>query len=741
MNNLVNVKKNEIADISILKSNYKVYHTSYNDFSQGLLSVVSDGVYSYNSSNIRIDMNTLESEEIEELDKKVHSIMGIDNKKENLIVLEQVKNEKNKEDSEHFICLYNNKNRVFTHRFATNIRFGIVAIAILMHVSEDDRYIYTMGYVRHDSPSPYAVCRLDTKTGEFTNLYVNEKKDETLRFVCVSPGDKYIVVVLGSGRAICLDINSGNELYSDYNYIFRSYYGDNCISSHTDTVMAFTSFDRTIYVYDYISRQILSTVNISNINSYEYDRSSDLSPYESGYYSINPYINRNCDYLCVVYMEKNGSRVYADIVRASTQEVVHRISNTHHHFISDSFIDLLKEYSFHERDIKEIKYRYRKNVVYKNYSHISGLYIAYSPESGYIAAAGYEHVFRPVICSFDTKSFEMKKVIYGNEYVIQAIRIHQNKLTVYASTIHSYSTVNRWNIETGVLEDKHKSYNKDKVPTPERFVFYGKKYQVKLINDDRNIRIRDIHGNDIALISSPEARRFINFQYSNNPDAIYTKDDTASVYRWDIRKITEPGYRPFLAATDVGEYQHPKHHINESANGRYLAIKGKDYLYDTVEEKKLFRYKDILDYKEEAYVDNDLRFIMTGSDAMTVHVRAGTTNETLEDIHFLSNGRFVIETRPEKAAPNGWIHTNCPNDLNIYVKYNDGTTEVLNPGSKMRNDYLMKYSRRDMVRDIVFKNEKYIAHQKMIEDRTEWEMQKEKNQSQSQMLMLEQQKL
>jgi len=729
MNTLVTVKKNEIADMNILKSKYEVYHSPYTDFS-GLRTSICDGRYIYDSVNFRTDMNTLESEKLEGFEGKGKSTIGIDNKKENLIVIDEVKNEKEGEASDYYICLYNIKNKIFTHRFATNIRFGIVAIAILMHVSEDDRYIYTMGYIRHDSPTPYAVCRLDTKTGEFTNLYVNEKKGETLRFVCVSPGDKHLVVVLGSGRAICLDINSGNELYSDYNYIFRSYYGDKCNISHTDTVMAFTSLGRTIYVYDYISRQVIHTVHIQNINSYEYDRSSDFSPFESGYHNITPYIDRNNEYLCLVYREKNGSRAYADIVKASTEEVLHRISNTHHHYMNDCFTDQLKEYAFHEKDISEIKYLYRKNVVAKAYSNISGLYFAYSPESNYIAAAGYEHSYRPVICSFDTKSFEMKKVIYGNEYIIQAIRIHKNMLTVYARTIHSYSTINMWNLETGVLVDKHKSLNSEKAGNTDRFVFYGKKYQVRLINDNRYIKINDAHGNDIALISHPEGKKFINFQYSNNPDAIYTKDDTASIYRWDIGKVNEPGYRPFLAVEDVEKYRSPKSYINESPNGRYLAVEGKNCLYDTVAEKEILNYKDALDLKDEIYIDNDLRFIITGDNYQTIHVRSGTTNEMLEDIHFLSDGRFVVQTRPEKSAPNGWIYTNCPDDLNIYIRHADGTTEILNPGSKIRNDYLMKYCRKDMVRDIIFKNEKYIANQVFIEARTDWETQKQENQRQ-----------
>ncbi|MBN2878476.1 MAG: WD40 repeat domain-containing protein [Clostridia bacterium] len=735
MNTLVNVKKNEIADMNSLKNQYQVYHTSYTDFSYRLWNSACDGRYIYDGTNTRVDMNTLESEEMEELRGKVNSIIGIDNKRENLIVIDEVKNEKEGEASDYYICLYNIQNKIFTHRFATNIRYGLAGIAIIMHVSEDDRYIYTKSYVHNDSPTPYAVCRLDTKTGEFNNIYVNQLKGANLRFVCVSPEDKYMIIAMESGKIMCIDIDSGKELYSEYSGIFSNYYGDNCKGSLSGTVMAFTSLDRIIYVYDYIRRQILSTVHISNINSYEYDRSADFSPFESGYYNISPYIGRGNEYLCLVYMEKSGSRVYADIVNASTEEVLHRISNTHHHYMSGSFIELLKEYGFHERDIREIQYRYRKNVIYKNHSHISGLYIAYSPESNYIAAAGYEHVFRPVICSFDTKSFEMKKVIYGNEYVIQAIRIQGNMLTVYASTIHSYSTINRWNLETGVLEDKHKSPKSKKSRTPDRFVFYGKKYQVRMINDNRNININDARGNDVALISPPKGKEFINFQYSNNPDTIYTKDDTASVYRWDIGKINEPGYRPFLAAEDLGEYQTPKQHINESPNGRYLAIKGKDSLYDTAAGKELSKFKDAIDYKEEVYVDNDLRFIMTGSDEKTVHIRSGSTNEMLEDIHFLSDGRFVIQTRPEKTAPNGWIYTNCRDDLNIFIRYLDGTTEILNPGSKIRNDYLMKYCRRDMVRDIMLNNPKYIANQGIIEARTGWETQKQKNQRQ--MLLLE----
>ena len=212
----------------------------------------------------------------------------------------------------------------------------------------------------------------------------------------------------------------------------------------------------------------------------------------------------------------------------------------------------------------------------------------------------------------------MQKVIYGNEYVIEAIRIHQNMLTAYAHTIHSYSTINRWNIETGVLQDKHKSSGNEN--STDRFAFYGKKYHVRLINDNRNIKIADSGGNDIAVISPPEGQKFISFQYSNNPEAIYTKDDASSVYRWDIQKINEPGCRPFLAAREVGKYQHPKYHINESQNGRYLAIKGKSCLYDTAAQKELFNFKEKLDYKEEVYIDNDLHFIMTGSAAKTVHV-------------------------------------------------------------------------------------------------------------------------
>ena len=99
----------------------------------------------------------------------------------------------------------------------------------------------------------------------------------------------------------------------------------------------------------------------------------------------------------------------------------------------------------------------------------------------------------------------------------------------------------------------------------------------------------------------------------------------------------------------------------------------------------------------------------------------------LEDIHFLSDGRFVIQTRQEKIAPNGWIHTNCPDDLNIYVKYGDGTTAVLNPGNEMRAKYLMKYCRRDMAHDIMLNNEKYIANQGVIETRTGLEAQRQKN--------------
>ena len=48
--------------------------------------------------------------------------------------------------------------------------------------------------------------------------------------------------------------------------------------------------------------------------------------------------------------------------------------------------------------------------------------------------------------------------------------------------------------------------------------------------------------------------------------------------------------------------------------------------------------------------------------------------------------------------------------MSVATKYKDGRVRVLNPSDKAREYYLLKYCHKNMIKNIIFDNKKYLAH-------------------------------